>query len=190
MRSIRYGLLGLLEQQSDHGYRLWQRFEDGVGQVWQLNVGQVYQTLPTLAEAGLVDVFEENDPDKPGTRRRRFEITAKGKKALSNWSKRTPVSIEPTRDGMLVLLLVVAEAHPDIARSQIASKERTYRQHLVRLRRRQRKIAKSDRPDIIVPLLSIDFAILRTKAYLTWLERCRLLLDSGDIGTVWPQEDD
>jgi DNA-binding PadR family transcriptional regulator len=192
MHAIRFGLLGLLEQEPDHGYSLWRRFEDGVGSVWELNVGQVYGTLPALEHRGFVRAVEaEDDSNAPVTGARRpFEITAKGKRALSLWAKRSASTVEPTRDGMLVLLLVLAETQPDIALRQIDAKEKTYRQHLVRLRKRQRRLVASKQPGIMVPMLSLDFAILRAKAYLTWLDRCRLLLESGDINAVWPTEDD
>lgn len=194
MRAIRYGLLGLLDQEPDHGYSLWRRFEDGVGKVWELNVGQVYGTLPVLQKSGFVRVFEVGEDPESGASasRRPFEITPKGRQALNRWARRTATSVEPTRDAMLVLLLVLAETYPDIALRQITAKERTYRQHLVRLRKRQRRVIASTpkSASIMVPMLALDFAILRAKAYLTWLERCRLLLSSGDLTAVWPSEDE
>ena len=53
---VRYALLGLLREQADYGYRLKRRFDERVGSLWQLNIGQVYQTLSALKREGLVAV--------------------------------------------------------------------------------------------------------------------------------------
>jgi len=194
MHAIRYGLLCLLEQESDHGYRLWQRFEGGVGQVWELNVGQVYQTLPTLERRGYVKstphVVDEDAPRGPSPKPKRdFAITDKGSRALEGWGRRTASAIEPVRDRMLVLLLMLAEARPELALKHVDAKERTYRQYLVRLRKRQRKVMKTE-SDPMVPLLCLDFAVQRAKSYLVWLDRCRILLERRDYDAVLRDDDE
>ena len=54
---IRYALLGLLREQSDYGYSLKHRFETRVGACWELNVGQVYQTLQAFMGGAFVNYF-------------------------------------------------------------------------------------------------------------------------------------
>jgi len=45
---LRYAILGLLEGQELHGYRIKSAFEERVGPSWPLNFGQIYQTLKDL----------------------------------------------------------------------------------------------------------------------------------------------
>ena len=52
--SVRHALLALLEEGPKYGLQLRQEFEERTGEVWPLNVGQVYLTLQRLERDGLV----------------------------------------------------------------------------------------------------------------------------------------
>src|SRR5260370_38602108 len=52
--SVRHALLALLSEGPKYGLRLREEFEANTGQVWPLNVGQVYTTLQRLERDGLV----------------------------------------------------------------------------------------------------------------------------------------
>ena len=52
--SIRHALLALLSEGPKYGLQLRQEFESRTGEVWPLNVGQVYTTLGRLERDGLV----------------------------------------------------------------------------------------------------------------------------------------
>ncbi len=53
--SVRHALLALLSEGPKYGLRLRQEFEERTGEVWPLNVGQVYITLQRLERDGLVE---------------------------------------------------------------------------------------------------------------------------------------
>ena len=53
--SVRHALLALLSEGPKYGLQLRQEFEARTGQVWPLNVGQVYTTLQRLERDGLVE---------------------------------------------------------------------------------------------------------------------------------------
>ena len=116
---IKYALLGLLREKPDHGYQLKKRFDERLGSLWQLNAGQVYQTLQALARAGLVvEVTLDDDAPDPNVMRPRrvFDLTAKGKRALDRWLERTPRHARPARDETLLRLLVLSsERHAEAA---------------------------------------------------------------------------
>ena len=76
--SVRHALLALLSEGPKHGLRLQQEFEERTGEVWPLNVGQVYITLQRLERDGLVESDDERGAgpqeevrDHPGQARRR-----------------------------------------------------------------------------------------------------------------------
>ena len=53
--SVRHALLALLSEGPKYGLQLRQEFESRTGEVWPLNVGQVYTTLQRLERDGLVE---------------------------------------------------------------------------------------------------------------------------------------
>ena len=65
--SVRHALLALLSEGPKYGLQLRQEFEARTGEVWPLNVGQVYTTLQRLERDGLV----ESDDAEAATARRR-----------------------------------------------------------------------------------------------------------------------
>ena len=65
--SVRHALLALLSEGPKYGLQLREEFEARTGEVWPLNVGQVYTTLQRLERDGLV----ESDDDEARTARRR-----------------------------------------------------------------------------------------------------------------------
>ena len=74
--SIKHALLALLSEGPKYGLQLRQEFEAGTGQVWPLNVGQVYTTLQRLERDGLIESDDDTDADD-GTQKR-FRITVHG----------------------------------------------------------------------------------------------------------------
>ena len=74
--SVPYALLALLSEGPKYGLRLQNEFEARTGEVWPLNVGQVYTTLQRLERDGLVEsdgrrrrTFAEALPDHQHRRR-------------------------------------------------------------------------------------------------------------------------
>ena len=53
--SVRHAFLALLSEGPKYGLQLRQEFEARTGEVWPLNVGQVYTTLQRLERDGLVE---------------------------------------------------------------------------------------------------------------------------------------
>ena len=88
--SVRHALLALLSEGPKYGLQLRQEFEARTGEVWPLNVGQVYTTLQRLERDGLV---ESDDADDEGPQKG-FRITA-GRRATSS-----PMAADPAGHGV------------------------------------------------------------------------------------------
>ena len=73
-----HALLALLSEGPKHGLRLQNEFEARTGEVWPLNVGQVYTTLQRLERDGLV----ETDDGENERSRKRYRITSR---AIASW---------------------------------------------------------------------------------------------------------
>ena len=173
---LQYALLWLLHEQPDYGYRLKRRFEERMGGVWPLNIGQVYQTLQRLQRAGLVGPVHTPTSD-PCSTRRLFELSAKGRRVLERWLRRPPMHPRPVRDENLVRLLLVAAGHARDVVAQIEEQETSCRRHLVRLLA-QKARAGSD-PVLPARHLGLEAELLHAEAHLKWLEYCRRRLEEA-----------
>src|SRR6187551_449999 len=100
--SIRHALLALLNDGPKYGLQLRQEFEARTGEVWPLNVGQVYTTLQRLERDGFV---ESDDTTDEGAQKN-FQITAEGGSELTRWLRTPPDLSSPPRDELVVKILV------------------------------------------------------------------------------------
>jgi DNA-binding PadR family transcriptional regulator len=80
--SVRHALLALLSNGPRYGMQLREEFEAATGDVWPLNVGQVYTTLQRLERDGLV---ESDGGDEQ--RQKSYRITVGGRAELSEWPR-------------------------------------------------------------------------------------------------------
>src|SRR5690242_17054258 len=103
--SVRHALLALLSEGPKYGLQLRQEFEARTGEVWPLNVGQVYTTLQRLERDGLVaaDDDGEEGPQKG------YRITAEGHRELNSWLASPPDLDQPPRDELLIKVLVATQ---------------------------------------------------------------------------------
>ena len=77
--SVRHAMLALLSEGPRYGLQLREEFEARTGEVWPLNVGQVYTTLQRLERDGLIRSDGEGDagPQKS------FRLTTTGAAAAA-----------------------------------------------------------------------------------------------------------
>ncbi len=73
--SVRHALLALLSDGPKYGLQLRHEFEARTGEVWPLNVGQVYTTLQRLERDGLVESDERRRRPAEGLRHHRRRRT-------------------------------------------------------------------------------------------------------------------
>src|SRR5436853_7255920 len=100
--SVRHALLALLSEGPKYGLQLREEFEARTGEVWPLNVGQVYTTLQRLERDGLVasDGDAEDGPQKG------FRITSAGAAELDRWLRTPPDMTSPPRDELVIKVLL------------------------------------------------------------------------------------
>jgi len=198
--SVRHAVLGLLAERPDHGYRIKKRFEERVGQVWGLNIGQVYQTLQSLEANGLVrridaeardthtapatqstQIAKDTQSDKPMSKdRQRYELTQKGQSALDAWLKRQPNTPKPMRDELLVRLLLLGRERREQALARIDAQIRVYKRYLATLRARERKVVRAASENALGAVLGLDAARLHAEAHIRWLENCKLRFEDEE----------
>jgi DNA-binding PadR family transcriptional regulator len=172
---LRYAILGLLDGQELHGYRIKAAFEERVGPLWPLNFGQIYQTLKELRRRGLVDGRFDRGNGHVG--RWVYTITAKGRRALDTWLARAPRPPQPARDEMLIRLLVLDRKTTESRLGQLARQARLYHDWIATLAAQRAAYEAEADGTGALRMLATDAAILQAEAHLGWLAQCTKHLD-------------
>ena len=158
--SVRHALLALLNEGPKYGLQLRQEFESRTGEVWPLNVGQVYTTLQRLERDGLVESEGSGGPQNV------FTITSSGADELAAWL-RTPAEVMPPPRDELVIKVLVATSVPGVDVSEVLQ---VHRRHMVEAMQQYTHI-KSDMAEDDVELgLIVDAELFRIEAVVRWID--------------------
>jgi PadR family transcriptional regulator AphA len=76
-------LLGLLIVRPQHGYELYQEFNQELGRVWRIGLSQLYAQLKQLEKDGLVMAQTAPQVNRPA--RKVYHLTSAGRKAFLDW---------------------------------------------------------------------------------------------------------
>lgn len=162
---IKRSLLAILDQGPCYGYQLRSEFERRTGDVWALNVGQVYSTLERLERDNLVAKDERGDNSQVF-----YEITQSGRDEVANWFN-TPVERDNSARDELTIKLAIAATLPgvDITRI-IQAQRRASLNKLQSLNRAKYSGANPNGPEELAWSLMIDAMIFATEADVRWLD--------------------
>ena len=160
--SVRHALLALLSEGPKYGLQLRQEFEQRTGEVWPLNVGQVYTTLQRLERDGLVesDGAGEDGPQKG------YRITAEGADELAGWLRTPPDLSSPPRDE-LVIKVLIAHRVPGVDVHEVMQSHRRY---LVELMQEWTRLKEYSADRDLGFALVVDSELFRLDAAIRWLD--------------------
>ena len=160
--SVRHALLALLSEGPKYGLQLREEFEARTGEVWPLNVGQVYTTLQRLERDGLV---ESDDTTEVGPQKG-FRITAAGAEELAEWLRTPPDLSSPPRDELVIKVLVALRV-PGVDVHEVLQ---VHRRYLVELMQQWTRL-KEDEADYDLSLaLVVDAELFRLDSVIRWLD--------------------
>jgi DNA-binding PadR family transcriptional regulator len=160
--SVRHALLALLSEGPKYGLQLRQEFEAGTGEVWPLNVGQVYTTLQRLERDELI----ESDDDGTDGPQKRFRITTDGEDELSSWLRTPPDMSSPPRDELVIKVLVALRV-PGVDVRELVQ---VHRRYLVELMQQYTRLKGDASDDEIGLALVVDAELFRLEAVVRWLD--------------------
>jgi DNA-binding PadR family transcriptional regulator len=162
--SVRHALLALLSEGPKYGLRLREEFEAGTGEVWPLNIGQVYTTLQRLERDGLI----ESDDDAAGqdSPQNRFRITASGEQELAGWLRTPPDMSSPPRDELVMKVLVALR----VPGTDVHEVIQAHRRYLVELMQQWTRIKDADGGRDLALGLAVDAELFRLDAVVRWLD--------------------
>jgi DNA-binding PadR family transcriptional regulator len=160
--SVRHALLALLSEGPKYGLQLRQEFEARTGEVWPLNVGQVYTTLHRLERDGLV-ASDEADEDGP---QKGFRITSNGEEELAAWLRTPPDLSSPPRDGLVIKVLIALRV-PGVDVHEVVQ---THRRYLVELMQEWTRLKEYAGDRDLGFALVVDAELFRLDSVLRWLD--------------------
>lgn len=160
--SVQHAVLGLLSEGPKYGHQLRQEFEERTGDVWPLNVGQVYTTLQRLERDGLA----ESDNTSEESPRRTFRITPDGSKELDRWLHTPPDLTSPPRDE-LVIKVLVALRMPGVDVDEVIQAHRRY---LIELMQQWTRLKEDEAEFDLSLALVVDAELFRLDSVVRWLD--------------------
>ena len=164
--SVRHALLALLSEGPKYGLQLREEFEARTGEVWPLNVGQVYTTLQRLERDGLAESDDAGQDGREKTPQKAFRITAAGHDELEGWLRTPPDLSAPPRDE-LVMKVLVAMRVPGIDVHDVVQ---IHRRYLVELMQQWTRIKEAEADSDLGLALVVDAELFRLDSVIRWLD--------------------
>jgi DNA-binding PadR family transcriptional regulator len=160
--SVRHALLALLSEGPKYGLQLREEFEARTGEVWPLNVGQVYTTLQRLERDGLI----ESDGDGQDGPQKGFRITAAGAEELTGWLRRPSDMSSPPRDELVMKILVALR----VPGTDVQDVIQVHRRYLVELMQQWTRIKENEAESDMGLALVVDAELFRLDSVIRWLD--------------------
>jgi DNA-binding PadR family transcriptional regulator len=166
-------MLALLSDGPKYGLQLRQDFEARTGEVWPLNVGQVYTTLQRLERDGFVEA--EGDDEGP---QKHFRLTAAGADELGHWLRTPPDLSSPPRDELVMKVLVAVH----VAGVDVQEVIQAHRRYAIEVMQQWTRLKDGAGDDVGFALV-IDAELFRLDAVVRWLDAAdaRLRRAAADV---------
>ncbi|MGA7834098.1 MAG: helix-turn-helix transcriptional regulator [Acidimicrobiales bacterium] len=171
--SVRHSLLALMSEGPKYGFQLRQEFEATTGDVWPLNVGQVYTTLQRLERDGLV----ESDDAAMDERQRNYRITDAGVDELGAWLRTPPDLARPPRDELVMKVLVAAHL-PGVDVHDVIQ---IHRRYVVEVMQQWTRLKEDDTHVDLSFALAVDAELFRLDAVTRWLDAAEGRLRRAEV---------
>ena len=169
--SVPHALLALLREGPKYGLQLRQEFEARTGDVWPLNVGQVYTTLARLERDGLVEPAGDD-----GDGHAVYRITDTGRTEVVTWFS-TPVSrTSPPRDELAIKLAMAVTVPGVDVRAVVQGQRSATVRALQDYTRLKARAAEGSTPQDLAWLLVLDSLVFAAEAEVRWLDHCEARL--------------
>jgi DNA-binding PadR family transcriptional regulator len=119
-----WAVLGLAAEEPTHGFAIARAMapEGDVGKVWSVRRPLVYRAIETLTGMGLVRAAG-TESSRSGPQRTVVQVTAAGKRALSQWLREPVAHVRDARSLLMLKLLFLTRRDADPAPLLTAQRE-------------------------------------------------------------------
>jgi DNA-binding PadR family transcriptional regulator len=188
--SAKHALLGLLLDHSAYPYQLGDRLQQRLGPAWNVNSGQLYQTVKSLERDGLIERVQGAGTERDD--RHVFDITDAGVLEFERWFHDSP---DPVRLCRRPLLAKITFAGPQRLADALVKVDAYERECATRLAdtARMREELHPDGPllraDQLLLRLNLSADIFQLEGELRWARHAREMLSwLANREAVWPSE--
>jgi DNA-binding PadR family transcriptional regulator len=191
--SAKHALLGLLIHRPAYRYQLGERLGERLGPAWDINSGQLYQTIKRMEEAGLIERIDSALEDQD--ERHVFAITVPGVEEFDRWFEETTAGARLLRRPLLVKIALAGPERLKDALKQVDAYERDCTVRLKDLSRKHDAIPKMPevgsrvRADHVFLRLGLSADIAHLKSELGWAKHAHEMISwllTEDA--IWPSE--
>ncbi len=164
-----YVILGMLKLGRRTGYEIKSFVDISARRFWVASYGQIYPELRGLEEAGLI--HGEDEPEG-GRRRRAYELTAAGERALREWlGSNDPFTYELRDESMLKFFF--ADALEPEERLQLVRRQRELHQGVLdELRDMEPGArARAEERGKEFPVMTLEWGIAFHEFHIDWCDR-------------------
>ncbi|ANE03501.1 PadR family transcriptional regulator [Corynebacterium crudilactis] len=166
--SIKHALLVLMLDEPSSASQLQTKFEETIG-IWQLNIGQVTQTIQRLQRDGLVETAGTAISSN-GRTVDTFQLTPAGREEITTWFN-SPVTITLSERDELVTKIAIAEARGIDVIPLLDTQRNTVMAELRTLNKSSRDLPQNRNTQRLL----VEKRIFELEAQARWLDRIEAL---------------
>jgi DNA-binding PadR family transcriptional regulator len=188
--SARHALLGLLRDRAGYPYQLADRLQRRLGPAWEVNSGQLYQTVKALERDGLIARVRSAAGDHED--RHVFAITDEGVDEFERWFDRAPEAVRLPRRPLLAKITFAGPRRLQDALAKLDAYERECAQRLAETARLREELPVDEpllRADHLLLRLNLSTDLFQLEGELRWVRQARELLTwLAGSKAVWPSD--
>ena len=167
--AVKDSLLALLAEKPAGVYKLTRDFEERMGGLWPMNIGQVYQTMGRLERDGLVEGVGEVSGET-GRKAEVYGLTEDGRESLGKaWA--SPIREDMSVRDDLVMRIMLAIGDPSVDVEQVIIDQRIATLGDIRALTDQ---LRSLDPDDLASYLLVQRRIFELESISRWLDHIEL----------------
>ncbi len=186
--SAKHALLGLLLDRPAYPYQLADRLAQRLGPAWNVNSGQLYQTVKALEKDGLIERIDSVSADH--SERHVFEITEEGVLEFERFFDQSPDAVRLARRPLLVKLTFAGPQQLQQALAKIDTYEQECAKRLAEIAHMRDELPGDGplvRADHLLLRLNLSADIFQLEGELRWATHARELLSwLADNEALWP----
>ena len=180
MSTLKYAILGMLNQRDMSGYELSKQFGQALAEFWPAQHSQIYPELRRLAQQQLVTYQVEIS----GTvlEKKVYTITEKGRQEFLQWLETCHKIPATPRDESRLQIFFSGSLDAGRRRKLLLDQLEQHRARLEQLRGHQKKFSgvPDAHTEAFGDYLVLLGAVMREQTVCDWLEQCLALCGDGE----------
>jgi DNA-binding PadR family transcriptional regulator len=166
--SFRHFVLGLLTQRPMSGYDIKTMLGDLGWLIGGSSFGNIYPTLHSLHDAGLVSVEVVSNPDKPS--KKLYRITPEGERSFAQWAQDLPEASDSLKPFVMSLMVAASVPRQELIACLEQRRDLVANEHLCLEETVRDRAEEPEQRTALEQQLVQDYGRAMALAELAWLE--------------------